>query len=155
MASKGNEALSDSESEGDSLSSLKVIAKKPTKGQRDASKRTFSTSEVDKEEKTSAKIVTEFLSQSPVFNSPVASTRHAPLLSPSTKVSAKDATAQEITRLDSNTVCKKTMSGEKTPSAAFNSPPVAHRPSDLSTALRPRSHSVPDCSNMQRFRVSD
>ena len=150
MASKENEAVNESESEGDSLSSLIVITKKSIRG---PSQRTYSTSEVDREEKTSAKIVTEFLSCSPAVNIAVHSVRHAPLLSHGTGAKDMDILVEQTAGVNLDTVCKKKQLSERP--ATYYSPPVQHRPTDLpSQPLRPRSRSVPDYSDMQRSMVS-
>ena len=150
MANKDNEAVNESESEGDSLSSLKVITKKSIRG---ASQRTYSTSEADREEKTSAKIVIEFLSCSPAVNIAMRSVRHAPLVSHGTRASDMDILAEQTAEVNLNTVCKKKKLSERP--ATYYSPPVVHRPNDLpSPSLRPRSRSVPDYSDMQRPMVS-
>ena len=157
MASnKEKEAVNGSESEGDSLSSLKGITEKSTKAKREPSQRTYSTSEVDREKKTSAKIITEFLTRSPAVNSPVNTTRHAPLVSHGPEASDKDIPVQQTAEMNLNPVCKKNMSSKATPPTTFYSPPVRHRPAnDSSPPLRPRSRSVPDCSDRQRRMVSD
>ena len=138
MASKGEEAVNCGESEGDSLSSQKGIAEESTKSERVVSQRTYSTSEVDREEKKSSKILAEFFSRSPVVNV-IKSFGHAPILPQgSGPVSAKASMT-----MDSNTVCKKKLPDTVTSSSAFYSPPVRHRPNDLSPTSRPRSRSVP------------
>lgn len=153
MASKENEVINGGESEGDSLSSLKVITAEAAKAKRGVSQRTFSTSEVDREEKRSAKIVAEFLSLSPVVNSP--SSRHAPLLSLGSEASAKDTPVQEMAEMKLNAVCKKKASRNVTPSSVYYSPPVRHRPNDLPQMSRPRSRSLPACSEAERTMVSN
>ena len=152
MANKENEALNESESEGDSLSSLKGINEKLTKAKRGASPRTYSTSEVDREQKKSAKIVTEFLTRSPVINSLVSTTRHAPLLSHGPGSDDKDIPVQQTAEMNLDAVCKKKMSRKAavTRPATFYSPPVRPRPqNDSSPPSRPRSRSVPDYSEIQ------
>lgn len=144
MANKESEAVKDGESEGDTLSSLTVITEKSIKRNRDSSRRTYSTSEADREEKKSAKIVTEFLSRSSVVNNSV---RHAPLHEAETPV-------QEMAELKLNTVCKKKMPGKGASSGAFYTPPMRHRPNDSSPTTRPRSRSVP-VSDVKRSTVSN
>lgn len=159
MANKEKEALNESESEGDSLSSLKGINEKSTKAKRGASPRTYSTSEVDREQKKSAKIVTEFLTHSPVINSIFNTTRHAPLLSHRPESNDKDIPVQQTAEMNLNTVCKKKLSRKDaaTRPATFYSPPAVRPrpPNDSSPPLRPRSRSVPDYSEIQRSMVSN
>lgn len=155
MANKRDEAVNYGESEGDSLSSLKVIARKSTKAKREVSQRTFSTSEVDREEKRAAKIVTEFLS---LVTSPVNSTRHAPLSSQGTEANNdKDIPVQQTAELnlDAVHVCKKKMPRKVTSPNEFYSPPVRHRPKELPSMSRPRSRSLPACSDERRAMVSN
>ena len=151
MANKEKEAANESESEGDSLSSLKGITEKSTKAKRGEAQRIYSTSEVDREEKTSAKIVTEFLTRSPVVNT----TRHAPILSHWSEASDKDIPVQQTAEMNLNTVCKKKTSRKATRPTTYYSPPARHRPNDSSPPLRPRSRSVPDYSDIQRSMVSN
>ena len=154
MASKEDKIVNDdNEAQGDSLSSLTGITAEAAKAKRGVSQRTFSTSEVDREEKRSAKIVSEFLSLSPVINSP--SSRHAPLLSHGSEANNKDTPVQEMAELKVGDVCKKKTSGNVTSSNAYYSPPVRHRPSDLPQMSRQRSHSLPACSDAQRAMVSN
>lgn len=148
MANKDSETVNDSESEGDSL---KVITDESTKSQGGLSRRTFSTSEVDREEKESAKILKEFLSRSPIVNL----TRHAPLVSTSRKTEAtgKSIPVTENETLNSASVNKKKMSDKAPSPHTFSSPPVRHRPSELPS--RSRSYSVPGCSDSHRSTVSN
>ena len=155
MANKEKEAANESESEGDSLSSLKGITEKSTKAKRGEAQRIYSASEVDREEKTSAKIVTEFLTRSPVVNCLVNTTRHAPILSHGSEASDKDIPVQQTAEMNLNTVCKKKTSRKATRPTTYYSPPVRHRPNDSSPPLRPRSRSVPDYSDIQRSMVSN
>lgn len=150
MASKEDKVVNDGESEGDSLASLTGITAEAVKAKRGVSQRTFSTSEVDREEKRSAKIVTEFLSLSPVMNNP--SLRHAPLLSHESEANGKDTPIREMAELKLGAVCKKKTSRNVT---EYYSPPVQHRPSDLPGQMpRPRSRSLPASSDAQRAMVS-
>lgn len=154
MANKENESVNGGESEGDSFASQKGIAEESTKSERGVSQRTYSTSEIDREERKSTKIVTEFLTRSPVMNSLVKSLRHAPLPPYGTQAHCKDIPAQPTAPLNSDAVCKKKASNRITLSPAYYSPPVRQRPNDSSPTSRPRSRSLPSCSGAQHSMVS-
>jgi len=152
MSSKEDESYSDVESEGDSLASLKVIPAKTKPPKEKLSQRTFSTSEVDRETKTSEKIVTMFMSCSPVLNNLLPSMPgcHAPLSFHNASGSSTIATSADVSELNSSkpsavSVPKRKEMTYKT--TACYSPPVYRTASG--TPMRPRSQSDPSFSEAE------
>jgi len=153
MATKEDESYCDVESKGDSLTSLKGIPAKtqPAPKQKLSQRiRTFSTSEVDRETQTSERIVTMFMSCSPVLNNllPSKCRRHAPLSFNSfgsnfvtTSNPASDIVSK--TKLSKPSAVSSSKVMAYTPTACY-SPPVC-RVGEKSPP-RPRSRSAPTLS---------
>ena len=156
MASKEDESYSDIESEGDSLASLKVIPAKTKPPKEKVSQRTFSTSEVDKETKTSQKIVTMFMSCSPVLNNLLPSMPgcHAPhsfryasgsnIVTDSTNVSETSSSNSSAVSVSK----RKAMTYK--PTACYSPPVYRTVQGDKTPPMRPRSQSAPTFTEAER-----
>jgi len=153
MSSKDDESYSDIESEGDSLTSLKVIPAKTKPPKKKSSQRIFSTSEVDRETKTSEKIVTMFMSCSPVLNNLLPSMPgcHAPLSFRNASGSNIVTTSTNVSEIKPSAVSmskRKAMTYK--PTACYSPPVCRTAPGNKTPPMRPRSQSDPSFSEVER-----